>query len=206
MTSKKENEGAREARSVACADAPGREILTDAHEWVASNTGQSLSPLAKQVCDVLQFAGHGGIYNRPINWDRADLADPHCVSICWAGTLSNWDAPHLTAIWAHCAHKMLRVEICPASPRHIRLMFWQRRSRVGSMFERLPVALDQMAFVGAVCSESEDTQPKATPTQDDVDALVKAGQEFVKKVETGEARSKRSYAQFKAALTPFQKG
>jgi hypothetical protein len=136
-------------RSVSSPEAAGRELLTNAHEWVAETTGQSLSLLAKQVCDVLQFAGPGGIYNRPVNWDRADLTDPHCVSVCWSGTLSNWDAANLTAIWAHCANKMLRVEICPASPRHLRLMFWQRNSRGGSMFERLPTALDQMAHVRA---------------------------------------------------------
>lgn len=33
------------------------------------------------------------------------------------------------------------------------------------------------ASIEAARSESEDTQPKATPTQEDVDALVKAGQE-----------------------------
>ena len=163
MTSS-DDDVARDARSVSSPTGAGRELRTNAHEWVAARTKQSLSPLAKQVCDVLHFAGSGGIYNRPVNWDRADLSDPYCISICWAGTLSNWDAPHLTAIWAHCAEKMLRVEICPASPRHLRLMFWQRNQRNGSMFERLPNAVDQMAFVQAARSASEDTQrPQGAP-------------------------------------------
>lgn len=40
---------------------------------------------------------------------------------------------------------------------------------------------------------------------DRVTKLVKAAEEFVRKVECGEARSVRSYAQFKAALEPYKR-
>lgn len=99
-----------------------------------------------------------------------------------------------------------------ATSRHIRdkyegpHVYMIAEARADQLAERCEHADFTEPTPPAARSESEDTQAKATHTQDDVDALVEAGQEFVKKVETGEARSKRSYAQFKAALTPFQKG
>lgn len=124
------------------------ENKTDAWEWVQGSTKQTLSPLAKNVCDALHFMGHGGIYNRPISFDRVNWSRTDMIELNWCGDLANWDGSGLTALWGWCAENMLRVEICPSSPRHLKLRFWQRKTREGGMSERLPNHVNQLKFVG----------------------------------------------------------
>jgi len=109
-------------------------------EWVQGRTGQELSPLARQVCTVLVEMGYGGIYNRPIAWHRQDWTNPRCIEINWKGAISNWDYSEMTALWGWSAELMLRVEIAPASPNTIKLLFWQRAN--------LPTAKGQLDSVG----------------------------------------------------------
>jgi len=56
-------------------------------------------------------------------------------------------------------------------------------------------------------AKSEDTQPKATPTQEDVDALVRSGQVAVDVLNSdGRICRDKAAKALRAALTPFQKG
>jgi hypothetical protein len=65
----------------------------------------------------------------------------------------------------------------------------------------------------AARSESEDTQAKATPSQDDVDALVKAVGEGISALDLAMEKAPEHFSEFlpphralRAALPPFQKG
>lgn len=122
--------------------------INDAWEWVASRTGQELSPLAKKVCHVLSCMGCGGIHNRPVAWDSQDWTRDHCVTVNFRRDLSNWDGAELTALWGWCAALMLRVSVRPSGPQTIKLMFWQRSSRDGGVGERLPFAEQMLVWVG----------------------------------------------------------
>ena len=127
----------------------------EAYEWIEGNTKQKLSPLARNVAQVLEAMGCGGVYNRPISFDRVDWTNESWIEINWGGTLASWDSPALTALWAWGAALKLRVEVEPSSPRHIKLIFWQRKEREGSMCSRLPTARKQIEFVGAPIDEYE---------------------------------------------------
>lgn len=122
--------------------------MSTAYQWIEARTKQTCSPLARNVADVLARMGDGGIYNRPISWDRVDWTDERLIEVNWRGGLCNWDSPALSALWGWAAVKMLRVEVEPSSPRHIKLRFWQRHSRDGGIAERLPVIPEQLAWIG----------------------------------------------------------
>jgi len=122
---------------------------SDAWEWINLQTGQQCSELAKRVCHVLAKAGRG-IHNAPITYQNADWTHRRLIEVTWRGEMNNWDGYALTALWGHSADQMLRFGVAPCGPRHLKLRFWQRHSREGGICDRLPDALGQLEFVGAL--------------------------------------------------------
>ncbi len=110
----------------------------DAAGWVRANTKRDLSPLGRQVAEVLSVVG-GGIYNAPINAARVNWYDQEWgVEVTWRGSMANWDSCALSVLVIECHRRMLRVEIEPCNMQHLKLTFHQRKSREGGMGERLP--------------------------------------------------------------------
>ena len=130
MTSNEENDGAREARSVSCADAPGRE------EWqeLAKLEAVHASACVRQA----RQTNHRLLTNMRISRNSGSV---------------------------EC-----RIAMRP-------ILAYIRGERSAFMHRAWGHRNARNAIIEAARSESEDTQPKATHAQEDVDALVKAGQE-----------------------------
>lgn len=127
---------------------PSKEALRRPADWLEGCGHGPVSELGANAAYVLAFMAGGGIHNAPVAFERVDWSDDQCLRVHWGFYLCNWDSPSLTALWAWCAELMLRVEVSPASPTHIELQFFQRRSRHGSVGRRLPDRAGQVKWVG----------------------------------------------------------
>jgi hypothetical protein len=94
------------------------------------------SDLGKQVANILGYVGRG-IYNAPFKAEKVDWSNPQCIEVNWEQSMANWDGCYLTNLIIECHRRMVRVSIGP-NMRTMKIQFWQRKSRSGSMSERLP--------------------------------------------------------------------
>ncbi|OGL46999.1 MAG: hypothetical protein A2161_13770 [Candidatus Schekmanbacteria bacterium RBG_13_48_7] len=98
---------------------------------------QRISLLGRTVANIIGYVGDG-IYNCPIPYNKTDWTDDYYIKILWNGSMANWDFMVLSKLWILCHRKKIRVEISPCNPQYLKLEFWQRKTRSGSLSERLP--------------------------------------------------------------------
>jgi len=107
-------------------------------DWIAHAYGVELSPLGRKVADFLGQVARG-IYH----WDswslrHTDWANTYRIRVAVPShLLATWDFPHLAELVIGAHDLCLRMELEPAGPRRIALVFHQRR-RQGSTTERHP--------------------------------------------------------------------
>lgn len=106
------------------------------YEWIESAHKVKCSDLGKQVANILGYVGRG-IYNAPFKTEKVDWANTQCIEVNWGKRMANWDGCALTNLIIECHRRMVRVSIGP-NMRTMKIQFWQRKSRTGSMGERLP--------------------------------------------------------------------
>lgn len=108
----------------------------DHWQWVESVCGVKCSDLGKQVANILGYVGRR-IYNAPFKPKKVDWANDRWIEVNWHQSMSNFDGGQLTYLIIECHRRMIRVSIQP-NMRTMKLMFWQRNSRTGSISTRLP--------------------------------------------------------------------
>lgn len=125
--------------------------------WVEKNLRppQEMSPLGKRVANIIGYAG-GGIYNCPVNVNKTDWTDPYYIKVLFGKYLCNWDFCDLSKLWILCHRKMVRVEINPCSPTHLKIEFWQRKKRDGGTSERLPDCEEMIEMVDSEFPDGYD--------------------------------------------------
>jgi len=98
-----------------------------------------LSPLGRKVADILGAVFLGIYHLEQRELYKVDWTDPRCIEIGIYMELATFDASKLTGLVVACHDACVRMSIVPTCrPRHITLMFHQRKNRAGSMFERHP--------------------------------------------------------------------
>ncbi len=108
--------------------------------WVAAHLSITLSPLGTTVADLLGVV-YRGLYNAPINHQRIQWTHTDWIDVIIRQTLDTYDGNDLTTL-VLAAHAMcVRVEVKPASPRHLRLCF-SPRQRGGNLTQHHPT-IDQ---------------------------------------------------------------
>lgn len=127
----------------------------DHADWVHRNTKQEMSPLGKTVANIIGYVG-GGIYNCPVNINKTDWTDDRYIKVIWRAYMSNWDFSELSKLWILCHRKMIRVTISPCNQRYLKLEFWQRKTRTGSMSKRLPDCEEMIQLVDAEFHDGYD--------------------------------------------------
>ena len=105
-------------------------------EWVESAYKIKCSDLGRQVANILGYVGRG-IYNAPFKTEKVDWGNPRCIEVNWGQSMANYDGSQLTDLIIECHRRMIRVLIQP-NMRTLKIMFWQRKSRTGRLFERIP--------------------------------------------------------------------
>lgn len=106
------------------------------YEWIESAYNVKCSDLGKQVANILGYVGRG-IHNAPFKTKKVDWANPQYIEVNWGKSMANWDGCALTNLIIECHRRMIRVSIQP-NMRTMKILFFQRNSRAGSMSERLP--------------------------------------------------------------------
>lgn len=119
-------------------------------EWISANakTGsRPLSALGINVADALGFV-YRGIYHLPMGvLVSADWSNGRTVAVSVPADLCTWDGNELTRLVVVCHDLMLRMEVSPVGPYYLRLTFFQRRTRVGSIVDRLPTIEEHISMI-----------------------------------------------------------
>lgn len=118
-------------------------------EWVERGIWKDkpMSPLGRAAADVLGLA-YKGIYHLPggclrkVNWGH-----PHYVQVSVFKDISTWDDSELTRLVVVCHDLLLRLDVNPAGSFHLRLGFSQRRTRTGSIMDRIPTIEEHVTLI-----------------------------------------------------------
>ena len=128
-------------------------------DWIKSviqRKGQTISPLGEEVADLLGQLFRG-IYHEGTQASKVDWAHPRHIQIVINHfSFCTYDADLLTRLVVLCHDTRLRCELKAAAPGWLRLVFYKRTQRDGSIFERHPtieeaikIARDQTHTKGA---------------------------------------------------------
>lgn len=124
-------------------------------DWVAdwlerTKPDAQMSPLGISVADMLGEV-FLGIYHIERSVFRTDWTNPNFIEITISGSMSTFDFDVLTRLVFLAHHCSIRVEVQPASPRYLRLIFHFRK-RFGRGWERHPSLDDAVAaFKESIC-------------------------------------------------------
>lgn len=106
-----------------------------------------LTDFHRKAIGILVRSFRTGVYNLPINWERARLSGGKwptlSVNIRCDG-LATWDFDQLTRLVLAAHDECVRVQVAPSSPRYLRISM-SPRARSGGMSERHPTIEDAVA-------------------------------------------------------------
>ncbi len=115
-------------------------------DWVEKSLKKELSPLGREVADILGGVFHG-IYHIEKQAFKTDWSNPYYIIVKLDRGLNLFDDNALTALVVLCHDRMVRVGIRACNFQYIELLFHQRKSRTGSMLERLPYLEDHVGQI-----------------------------------------------------------
>lgn len=115
-------------------------------DWL-ERSGRKLSPLGRTVADALGYVWRG-LYHLPNrSVDKTEWHAEDCVAVWIFGDVATYDSDRLTALVVVCHDLGLRMAIEPHGPRRLKLTFWQRTARDGSLGRRMPTLEDHVAGI-----------------------------------------------------------
>lgn len=106
--------------------------------WVEAHIKRKLTPFQRRVAEIVGIIGSNA-YNAPVKWEKVDWEYGFGgVAVVWGnGHLATYDFMPLTTLVFLCHDARMRVQIEPAGPRGLRLVFFQRRES-GTIGQRHP--------------------------------------------------------------------
>jgi hypothetical protein len=125
------------------------------YEWIERSMGKTLSPLGKNVADLLGEV-FLGIYHLDHNalshveWDDKDVI----VYTLSYHPLCTVDSDELTKLVIRAHDRMLRLSLKSVAPNRIQLMFHQR-NREGDLYHRCPAMEEHLANIREHYGEPE---------------------------------------------------
>jgi len=123
----------------------------------------NLSDFGALVADILgqTFAGlyhqQAAVTNKKVDWNS-----DRWISIVIGGSISTFDDSRLTLLVLLCHRYGVRMEICGAGPRYMRLNFSPRKVGLdGSIWERQPTIEQQIEQMSKVIDAIEPAKAEA---------------------------------------------
>lgn len=126
-------------------------------EWLERNLkiarpGVEISQFGRQVADLLGYA-YRGLYHLS-GVEKRDWNSEDRITVPIYGDLSTFDFDILTVL-VFLAHSMaIRLEVQPAGPRMVRLLF-SKRQRDGNIFDRHPTIREALTKFEEECYLTE---------------------------------------------------
>lgn len=109
---------------------------------------EGLNDFHRKAIGILVKAFRTGVYNLPINWDRARLGGGSwpmlAVNIRTDG-IATYDFDRLTRLVIAAHDECVRVEVSPSAPRYLKVSMWPRKGRDGSMMTSHPTIEDAIS-------------------------------------------------------------
>ncbi len=107
-------------------------------EWIEQSLKKSMSPLGKNVADLLGDVFKGIYHLDTSALKRVDWLDNYCIEYTHWGDLATVDFNHLTELVVLAHDRMIRVNVRGIGPGYMKMLFHQRETREGSITERCP--------------------------------------------------------------------
>lgn len=120
-------------------------------EWVETYLHRQLTPFQARCAEIIGLISSGA-HNAPVKWEKVEWEWGHKgVAALWnRGCLSTFDFCALTSLVFLCHEARIRLEITPASPQALRLVFFQRAAegRISARHPNLSEAVaDHLAWL-----------------------------------------------------------
>ena len=115
-------------------------------DWIEYSAKKPMSPLGKEVADVLG-AAFKGIYHISRVAHNTDWTNPHFIRVALDRGLYTFDSNELTTLVVLSHDRMLRMEINSCNFRHVELVFHPRKERYGSTMTRMPFMEDHIDII-----------------------------------------------------------
>lgn len=110
--------------------------------------GDKISPLGREVADILGQVWRGLYHIDGKAVERVDWSDPYCIFINIRNPqLATWDFNILTTLVVLCHDRMIRMEIDGIAPRMTQFLFHQRKVRDGDNTQRHPTMEEAIEII-----------------------------------------------------------
>ncbi len=129
-------------------------------DWIQSALKRELSPLGEAVADLL-----GDVFTGIYHLDAKQLAkvewdDNQSITVrLYYQSLSTFDDENLTRLVVFAHDRMVRVSISAVAPKLLELMFHQRHTRTGGVWERMPTMETHLAAIRKYYPAETETTP-----------------------------------------------
>lgn len=124
-------------------------------DWVKASLKVEMSPLGEEVADLLGQL-YQGIYHiddeaRRVKWNNPDWIE----IVVRDNGFATFDHGLLTLFVLLCHDSSIRGQISVANFRKLKMTFWKRSSREGSIYERHPTMEEHISILRERYSEVE---------------------------------------------------
>lgn len=114
--------------------------LTDAYTWIESGTKKPVGEFGKAVATIIGRAWKGIYHLESVL--KSDWSDERRIEVLVYGGLSTFDFDHLSILVILCHDACIRLEVNPCNFSNIKLVFYARMEREGSISCRVPTIDD----------------------------------------------------------------
>lgn len=119
-------------------------------DWLKRNILRDGGDISELGCEVANLIGDVwmGIYHLENSLlKKANWGSNHHIRLSVHGHLATHDGNLLTRLVVLCHDRMIRLEIAGATHGYLSLVFHQRASRTGSLWERMPTMEDHVDLI-----------------------------------------------------------
>lgn len=134
-------------------------------DWIRSAfEGVALSPLGENVANLLGDVFCGIYHLDTKQLGKTKWGDNHSITVrLHYQSLSTFDDEYLTRLVVFAHDRMLRVSIGAVAPKLLELMFHQRHTRTGGVWERMPTMEQHLAAHRLYYRAVDDQEPEKHP-------------------------------------------
>jgi hypothetical protein len=113
-------------------------------DWIESNVTKEISEHGRNVADLLGDVFLGIYHLNRTSLGKVNWENKRYIDVTVRGVMSTYDDDLMTRLVVLAFDRMMRVEIVGLGPLYLRLTFYQRKTRKGTLMERVPTLEDHV--------------------------------------------------------------